>query len=368
MGYQPLALAVLKSTTTRRIYSLRLPSDTEQGGDGLTANYNASKTYGDGGFYGSQNMIAGIGARVLQFGAVRESLTPQSKDLLASLQTTEIGSYTLLLDNLDLYFSRIMKLGGESFLNQELIIAIGFRGLAFEYFEPIFTGKVTQEVLSYKTLKLMAQATLRTSRVTPTVLNQPVWLLNDGVGVGAQETKAAADIADTFFFDTWRFVAEIRLNSLTDGVIFELLNAEYSGVRLQIGVDASNYLYVKTGHDLETSPSETTYTDTRALTVADVDVNLMILIIWDNDAQTITFSINAVATTPQATGSPFDQMEVNDDTISVSDDFDGDIRRIMFGDNTDVTFALLNYSLTNPVFPDLINGLDITVVDGTWGN
>ena len=369
-GTQPLILVILTSKMTRRIYGIRYASDTEQGsGKGELKLYNGDWKYGDGTIFGTLGTIADSGARVIGFGGIRETLTPEKGNLLASLTQTEIGSYTITLDNADGKFSDILK--DESFLNNDLELIFGFRGLPFSEFKSLFTGSVEEETLSLSKLRLVAAGTLAfKTAMANTSLFLPSYALASTTGnIGAELTTAFETIASVFYLSA-SWVCTINFSSSIKDVafsreLFKLRDENYSFTRLEIGIDRQNRIYVTVATDIVngvfvTFPCLLSVSD-------DPTVHYQLTIDWRNDSQFLFATLNGTRRTIDTSGAPngFDRADnFATNSIVIGQYLGGSINSIQWDSSW---YVINNTGTALPTeFVDVLGGLNVPLADGVW--
>lgn len=157
---RPLTLFTLTNAFGARVYSDRLPTDEAAGrvappaadGDWLA---DGGKTAGEG----SLNVLD-LGARVLSFGRLRETLTPCQGEFLASLKQEEPGSVTVVLANGgprdQRPFSRLEA--QENLLGASAELSLGYPGLKARDYLKRFQGRVVAYQLESDQLILSLQA------------------------------------------------------------------------------------------------------------------------------------------------------------------------------------------------------------------
>jgi hypothetical protein len=157
---RPEVLITLVNAFGARVYGERLPSDQAAG---LLSPPVADGTFlADGGARageGSLNLLD-RGARVLSFGRVRESLTPDGAGLSAGLKEGEPGRLTVVLSNAGPAggrpFSRME--GAENLLGAGARLLVGYPGLAAREYLTRFTGQVSSYRLEPERLTLTLEA------------------------------------------------------------------------------------------------------------------------------------------------------------------------------------------------------------------
>ena len=369
-GTQPLILVILTSKMTRRIYGVRYASDTEQGsGKGELKLYNGDWKYGDGTIFGTLGTIADSGARVIGFGGIRETLTPEKGNLLASLTQTEIGSYTITLDNADGKFSDILK--DESFLNNDLELIFGFRGLPFIEFKSMFTGSVEEETLSLTKLRLVAAGTLAfKTALANTSLFLPSYALASTTGNIGAELMATYETLSPIFYGSASWSCTINFNSDIKDVAFnrELIKFRdeyYQFTRLEIGIDSQNRIYVTVATDIING----VYVTFHCLLEVDDDptVHYQLTIDWRNNGQFLFATLNGTRRTIDTSSAPdgFDRQK-NDafNSIVIGRYLGGSVNSIQW----DASWYVINNTGTTlpSEFTDILGGVNVPVVDGAW--
>jgi hypothetical protein len=365
-------LVVITTVRTRYIFGLTTPTDDEIGGFGELAQWDGSVTAGDGGTFGGIPVAYAEG-RVIEFGNVTETLAPQISDLITSLTQTEIGAYSVMLDNTDGFFSDLLgDHRDEPLLGQQIAVLQAFEGNTSSAFRQLFSGEITEVHLDEMTLRLVAEAV---STVFPDagtgIAVEVLALEDDGTGTMASETVAYSVLAGSFLAsDDWIFRALVTKDDLADaGVIFEIRDGTYSAIRLQIGFNASNCLYVTTGQNLDGTPTTATYTNTHALTADDLDRPLLVYVRCSTDGgNTLELYWGEAANAETQSGvTLMDRSDTGaDNTITFGEGYDGKLRQIVWNDeqywyvNSDG-----NDELT--AMPDIIVGaLPLSLVDGEW--
>jgi hypothetical protein len=158
--HRPLIFSMITTVRTRYIFADVWLTDDEIDRFGSLDFWNGTDaTAGDGGTFGTIP-VSYNQARVLSYGSLRETLTPQQDDLVASLAQTEIGSYSITYDNTDGFFSAMLGDDrSEPLIGQTLEIYQGFKGVSSVDFLPLFAGEITQITLTNETLRVIAEAT-----------------------------------------------------------------------------------------------------------------------------------------------------------------------------------------------------------------
>ena len=157
-GRKPVLLFSLVNAFGQRVYASRHPQDAELG--------LAAPTRADGQFLADGSRTAGQGslnllergARVLSLGRLRETLTAQSGELLASLGQEEADSLavTLANDGGSLPFSRLEA--RENILGAVGELMVGWPGIPGRDYLRRFRGRVSAYRLEETKLTLTLQA------------------------------------------------------------------------------------------------------------------------------------------------------------------------------------------------------------------
>jgi len=155
-GEQPIVIAILSSDMGRRIFAKIHPQGTWTGSGGGLILYDGQVSVGENVVFGSENVMIEADARVLSFGSIRETLTPEGNELLSSLSETEKAGVSISLNNADGYFSDI--LGSEISLTKALEYRIGYPSLAAADFIQVFSGEIPAEQLNTQTASFPARA------------------------------------------------------------------------------------------------------------------------------------------------------------------------------------------------------------------
>lgn len=371
-GNKPVYLAFISSSRTRRCFAKLAPTETQMGTTGGLELFDGTYSAGDGGDF-SSDPVAEWGARILNFGGFRRTLTPSNHNLIASLNETEMGAFSITLDNADSYFSRMMGDDlQETFLLQTVEIMQGFLGCTYADFVRVFYGSVTELRVDNKTMTLMCEPYAIGSPVgggggfTP---SSTMYGVEDtGLGIMATDTLTDAVAAPLFFGTMWSLIVNFDKHLLDDaGIIFELVNSVYSAIRLQVGVDVDNHLYVTVGTDVTGAFSTTTYTDTYTLGVSDLARHINARIDFDGGENDITFTVNGNVTTQAAT-TDFDVTESGSETLAVGEGFDGIIQSVKFFLSGTATWFVINNTSDNTLtdWPEVVGDLDLPLDDGTW--
>ncbi len=157
---RPLTLFALTNAFGVRIWAERYPTDQAIG---LVSPPLADGTFLADGLReagrGALNLLE-AGARVLSYGRLRETLTPQRGELLASYGQEEPGSLTVVLANRDPGGSRpLSRLEAlENLLGAAGTLLMGYEGLPARDFLPRFAGRVEAYRLESERLSLTVRA------------------------------------------------------------------------------------------------------------------------------------------------------------------------------------------------------------------
>lgn len=155
-GKLEIAICRITNSAGLRIFSDRMPPDNIRLDtlamlhDG-TYTYNGDQTYGDG----FEDVLDYMG-RVLSWGDLRETLTPDAGDLALSQRSQEISTMQIILNNADKYFSKL--LGRENMISAIVELLIGFKDISRDDFLEQITGKVSKISLTDKKLTLNVRA------------------------------------------------------------------------------------------------------------------------------------------------------------------------------------------------------------------
>jgi len=162
-GKKPVLLAYLTGQKSRRVFGKLIPTEAETGSSTLKI-WDGTYSTGDGGLFdGGGIPIFAREARVLQFGSLSETLTPERGDLIASLNQSELSAFQVVFDNTDGYFSDILGDDrDESFLTQQLDVVQTFMGLSIDDIQIIISGVVVKLQLTPKKLVLSCEPTFLT--------------------------------------------------------------------------------------------------------------------------------------------------------------------------------------------------------------
>ena len=207
-------------------------------------------------------------ARVLSFGDFRQALSEESDQIFPSLSTQEMATYTLTCDNADGYFTTIC--GREEFIGGQLALYQGFAypGFVFADFQPLFNGVISAYTLTIQNIKFLAdQAVEPEDPPAPTLDTTTTYALDNAGGAtkAAYESYIYATVEPLFFTDVsseWEWSMEMNRDTTgTAEVLFRLENNNFGSTRLEIGIDANDFYYVKYTPDALTgSPTYTTIT------------------------------------------------------------------------------------------------------------
>ena len=151
-GEQEIAILRIINPAGLRIFSDDLPPaniliQTELTIYNGTITYNGDKLYGEG-----YEDILDFSGRIIDWGELQETLLPDADDLISSLQSQEISTLSVELNNADKYFSKL--LGKETFISATVELLIGFRTIARNEFMEQFTGKVQKMFLTDEKITL----------------------------------------------------------------------------------------------------------------------------------------------------------------------------------------------------------------------
>lgn len=203
-------------------------------------------------------------ARVLTFGDFRVSLSSEGENVFLCLQTQEMSTYTITLDNADRYFTDLLE--NETLLTGEIALYQGFSfpGFTEADFIPLFTGRVSSVDLSTLTLKLTADTSIVIETPeTPTIDTTTTYSLLLVSGAEVEGEFLYTELADIFYTsELFHFVIEIeRVNEDVAEVLFEIENQAEGNNRIEIGITADNFLYVSLCDDVSSAtPTYTTVT------------------------------------------------------------------------------------------------------------
>jgi len=155
-GEAEVAICRITNAAGLRIFSDRMPPQNIRLGTLInlyegTLTYNGDATYGSG-----FEDVLDYGGRVLSWGSLRETLTPDSGDLLLSQRSQETSTMQIILNNADKYFSKL--LGRENMLSAVIELLIGFKAISRDNFLEQITGKVSKIILTSEKLTLNIRA------------------------------------------------------------------------------------------------------------------------------------------------------------------------------------------------------------------
>jgi hypothetical protein len=362
----PIVLCRIETQRTSYIFTRRMLNSTEYGSISGISLWDGSVNTGDGGTFGGLP-VSQIEARVLQFGSVGRSLVTNAKDLPSSLSQSQIGSYSISMDNQDGFFSSLLGDDqSEPLLGQKLKILQGFKGDSYGDFVNLFEGVITQVGWTNSKCRITAEDT---STIFPSSASDEGATVYAVRGTGASEMAeeqfTAAQCVNFLSDDTWLFTSNLIKDDLSDaGIIFEIENTRYSHPVLQIGINASNYPYVTVGTSVEgAGRSTTTYTSTTALTASDILAQLNLRVFFDDVNDEVTFTI-AGASTTVAAATDYDRTGTFDNIIRLGDGFDGDIQNWIWNSQHYWVNNLGDNTLVD--VPDVIGSLDIALTSGAW--
>lgn len=368
-GQQPLCLAILTSKMTRRVYAIRHASDTEHGGAGSITNYDGTAKYGDGTLFGAFGVIADSGARVIGFGGIRETLTPEKANLLASLTQTEIGTYSIQLDNADGKFSDILK--DESFLNNDLEILFGYRGLPFSEFKSMFTGSVEEETLSLTKLRLVAAGALafKTALANVSLFLPPYALYSNTNQIGAELLTTYSELSPIFFgSDSWTLLVDFSSDS-KDVVhareLFKIQDETYQFPRIELGINSSNLIYFNVATDILNGVYA--YFTSSFEIGDDPTQRYSLSLDWRNGIHQLLMTLNGTQEVIDVSSAPdgFDR-QINDvnNSIIIGTYLGGSVNSLQWDASW---YAINNTGTALPTeFVDILGGVNVPVVDGVW--
>lgn len=156
IGGNEIVICRIINSTGLRIFSDCMPPDVIRL-DPLMSIHDGTYTYDGSISYGCDyEDVLDFGARVLKWGELSETLTPDSGDLILSNQSQEITTMQIVFNNADLYFSRL--LGRENFISASIEMLIGFMDLSRDYWVEQFTGRISRIVLTSGEMKVTAKA------------------------------------------------------------------------------------------------------------------------------------------------------------------------------------------------------------------
>lgn len=155
-GKPEVAICRITNSAGLRIFSDRMPPDNIRLNvlvmlhDG-TYTYNGDQTYS-----GILGDVLDYGGRVLSWGNLRETLTPDAGDLVLSQKSQEVSTMQIILNNADKYFSKL--LGKENMISAVVELLIGSRDISRDDFLEQITGKVSKVFLTDERLTLNIRA------------------------------------------------------------------------------------------------------------------------------------------------------------------------------------------------------------------
>lgn len=156
-GKSEIAICRITNSAGLRIFSDRMPPANVRL-DPLSNLYDGTYTYNGDITYGSGfEDVLDYGGRVLGWGNLRETLTPDAGDLLLSQKAQEISTMQIILNNADKYFSKL--LGRENMISATVTLLIGFRDISRDDFLEQSIGKVSRISLTPEKLTLNLRAT-----------------------------------------------------------------------------------------------------------------------------------------------------------------------------------------------------------------
>ena len=265
-GAKPLILAFLGSSTGVRCLGKQTPS--EDYARDFNQVYIGSDTVSIGTDFVFISEEQGTNnaweweARVIDFGDFRQTISENPDSIFEGLIEKEMESYTLVCDNADGFFTEIV--GKEQLVNYPLILKQGFDypGFQFSDFLRIFYGRNTTYEFDYTTFQITADQSLESSpQDISTTLEKTFALSNPGSGyTAAQQTYTYTELVDVFYTEnSWtETFLFLRDSGGQVDTIFTLLNS--GNTRWEVGIDASNYPYLRYTHDLTGTPDYTTIT------------------------------------------------------------------------------------------------------------
>jgi hypothetical protein len=159
---------------------------------------------------------------------------------------------------------------------------------------------------------------------------------DNGTGTMATTTISASTLKPVFFKTNWHWSAAMVIDTLQTCTLWDFINSEYSAVRLRVGIDASNQLYVTVGTDLGGTPATTTYTYTsQSLGAQETGVPIQIDVSYDGTNDEVTFCVNGTCGAVVAAVTDFDNYTGvgTTDTVNLGSSVDGRIMFMAFGDN-----------------------------------
>ncbi|MBW2596804.1 MAG: hypothetical protein JRC93_12710 [Deltaproteobacteria bacterium] len=155
-GHAEIVVCRITNSAGLRIFSDRMPPANIRM-DPLANLYDGTYTYNGEITYGSgYEDILDYGGRVISWGELRETLTPDSDDLILSQRTQEISTMRIVLNNADKYFSKL--LGRENMISAVVELLVGFKNISrLDWLEQI-TGRVSRITLTPEKLTLNLRA------------------------------------------------------------------------------------------------------------------------------------------------------------------------------------------------------------------
>jgi hypothetical protein len=208
---------------------------------------------------------------------------------------------------------------------------------------------------------------------------------DNGTGTMATANYAASVLSPVFFKESWHWSAGLIFDTISTCALWEITNTDYSAVRLQIGVNASDQLYVTVGTDLGGTPGTTTYTYTaQALGSQETGVPIQTDISYDETADEIVFCINGLCGTAIAAATIFDNATTGmTDTINLGSSVDGRILFMAFGEHAVFPAESWKGITKEGAYPscgaqwdfnegtgttlgDVCGSIDLTCDDGDW--
>ena len=155
-GQEELVVCRITNSAGLRIFSDGMPPENIRL-DTLANLYDGTYTYNGDITYGSGfEDVLDYGARVLSWGELRETLTPDTGDLILSQRTQEISTMQIILNNAGQYFSKL--LGRENMLSATVELLVGFASISRDDWIPQITGRVSKLSLTAEKLTLNVRA------------------------------------------------------------------------------------------------------------------------------------------------------------------------------------------------------------------
>jgi len=155
-GNPELTICRITNSAGLRIFSDRMPPDNVRL-DTDAVLYDGTYTYnGDITFGSNMENVLDYGGRVLSWGSLRETLTPDSGDLTLSQKTQEISTMQIVLNNADRYFSKL--LGRENMISAVIELLVGTGDISRDEFLEQLTGIVSRFTLTDEKLTLNIRA------------------------------------------------------------------------------------------------------------------------------------------------------------------------------------------------------------------